>query len=83
MVSATEKVKWDSVAFSMKNKKLTPLLMEVADGVKSSSGPAKELKKEIKKLYSNIIKVAHLIDARISPEITKHIFIVRFSGKFQ
>lgn len=75
---STGNVKWDGIAFQVKNKKITPLFVELSGGIDFNSGTEKE-KGDEEKLIKHFIKTLKVKKAE-GIEIPSQ-FYIRYHGK--
>ncbi|KAG1537800.1 hypothetical protein G6F51_010155 [Rhizopus arrhizus] len=73
--------KWDGVAFAIKDKKITPVLVEFSGGVKFNTTDKKEQDDETK-IVGNILHILKYIEAlqTVNYPIPQH--YIRFFGKY-
>lgn len=76
--SLTGDVKWDGVAFLIKNKLVTPLFVELSGGINCNSG-AEKARGDEEKMICQLIKLLKLKKAEGS-EIP-HQYYIRYHGK--
>lgn len=75
----TENQKWDGVGFCVRNKKLTPLLIEFAGGIKFNNSCTKE-NHDLDKLSSACKKSIDYITATTDLTVPVPEYVVRFYG---
>lgn len=75
----TENQKWDGVGFSVKDKKLTPVLIEFSGGIRFNNNDTKEIQ-DVVKLTSACKRSIEYITATTDLTVPVPEYVVRFYG---